>query len=64
MRTGEANRTIRTFSSRSGRWTSLANPSNLNAGAAALGASLNVAPPSYIDFEPAQFLRPYDLGTH
>ena len=47
-----------------GKWTSLATPTNLNAGAAALGSSLNVAPPSYIDFEPAQFLRPYDLGTH
>ena len=47
-----------------GKWTSLATPGNLNASAGALGAALNVAPPSYIDFEPAPFLRPYDLGTH
>jgi|SRR5690348_9529654 len=47
-----------------GKWTSLADPSNLDAAAAALPAALNVAPPSYIDFEPAQFLRPFDAGTH
>jgi len=57
-----------------GKWTSLADPANLDAAAAALGPSLNViflpnnqlipAGPSYIDFEPAPFLRPYDLGTH
>ena len=56
------------------KWTSLADPANLDAAAAALGPSLNViflpnnqlipAGPSYIDFEPAPFLRPYDLGTH
>jgi len=48
----------------SGRWTSLADPANLDAAAAALGPGLNTAPPAYIDFEPAQFLRPYDLGSH
>ena len=42
-----------------GKWTSLADPSNLNAAAAALGP-LNIAPPSYIPFEPAPFLRPFD----
>ena len=45
-----------------GKWTSLATPGNLNTSAAALGPALNVAPASYIDFEPAQFLRPFDLG--
>lgn len=42
-----------------GKWTSVTDPTNLNAAAAALGP-LNVAPPSYIDFQPAQFLRPFD----
>src|SRR5207247_3297511 len=56
------------------KWTSLADPANLDAAAAALGPSLNViflpnnqlipAGPSYIDFQPAPFLRPHDLGTH
>src|SRR5438094_5710686 len=47
-----------------GKWTSLATPTTLNTSAAALGPALNVAPPSYIDFEPAQFLRPFDTGTN
>ena len=47
-----------------GKWTSLADPANLDAAAAALPAALNVAPPAYIDFEPAPFLRPFDSGTH
>ena len=47
-----------------GKWRSVSDPSNLNAAAAALGPALNVAPPSYLAFEPAQFLRPFDLGTH
>ena len=46
-----------------GKWTSLADPANLNAAAAALGP-LNVLPPSYIDFEPAPFLRPFDTASH
>lgn len=46
-----------------GKWTSLAEPANLNAAAAALGP-LNVAPASYIDFEPAPFLRPFDTAPH
>jgi pimeloyl-ACP methyl ester carboxylesterase len=46
-----------------GKWTSLANPTNLDAAAAGLG-SLNVVQPAYIDFQPAPFLRPFDLGTH
>jgi len=47
-----------------GKWTGLADPANLDAAAAALGPSLNIAPPAYIEFEPAQFLRPFDSGTH
>jgi pimeloyl-ACP methyl ester carboxylesterase len=47
-----------------GKWTSLADPANLDAAATSLGPALNIAPPSYIPFEPAQFLRPFDLGSH
>jgi pimeloyl-ACP methyl ester carboxylesterase len=56
-----------------GKWTGLADPANLESAAAALGPSMNVifvnrqpvpAGPSYISFEPAQFLRPFDSGTH
>ena len=46
-----------------GKWTSLADPANLDAAAAALGPTMNLAPASYIDFAPAQFLRPFDTGT-
>ena len=41
-----------------GRWPDL-DPNTLNAEAAALGP-LNVAPPSFLRFEPAPFLRPFD----
>jgi pimeloyl-ACP methyl ester carboxylesterase len=41
-----------------GRWPDL-DPSTLNAEAAALGP-LNVAPPSFLRFKPAPFLRPFD----
>ncbi|HKV81214.1 MAG TPA: hypothetical protein VJP02_23910 [Candidatus Sulfotelmatobacter sp.] len=41
-----------------GRWPDL-DPSALNAEAATLGP-LNVAPPSFLRFEPAPFLRPFD----
>ena len=47
-----------------GKWTGAADPANLNANAAALGPSLNTLPESFIDFSPAPFLRPYDLGSH
>ena len=47
-----------------GRWTGLADPANLDFAAAALPAALNIAPPAYIPFEPAPFLRPFDSGTH
>ena len=41
-----------------GKWPEL-NPHVLNAEAAELGV-LNIAPPSFIKFTPAQFLRPFD----
>ena len=41
-----------------GRWPKL-EPTTLNAEAAALGP-LNVAAPSFIEFQPAPFLRPFD----
>jgi hypothetical protein len=47
-----------------GKWTSLADPANLDAAAAALPQALNVPPPAYIPFEPAPFLRPFDSGVH
>ena len=46
-----------------GTWPDLA-PCVLNAEAAKLGP-LNVAPPSFLKFESAQFLRPFDaLDEH
>jgi pimeloyl-ACP methyl ester carboxylesterase len=45
-----------------GKWRT--NPDALNAAAVALGVPYNVVPPSFVDFEPTPFLRPYDLGTH
>lgn len=41
-----------------GRWSGVTDPDTLNAVAAGLGP-LNVAPPSFISFEPAPFLRPF-----
>lgn len=45
-----------------GKWK--IDPSTLNAAASALGPSDNPAVPSFIDFDPAPFLRPYDLQPH
>ena len=45
-----------------GQWDDRTEADALNAAATALGP-LNVAPASYIEFEPAQFLRPFDLGS-
>jgi len=45
-----------------GHWAGVADPDALNASATALG-SLNVAPASFISFEPAQFLRPFDSSN-
>lgn len=46
-----------------GAWSGQADAANLEAAAAALGPALNIAPASYIDFTPAPFLRPFDLGS-
>jgi hypothetical protein len=45
-----------------GKWST--DPDTLEAAASALGPAYNVAPASFIDFEPAVFLRPYDLQPH
>jgi pimeloyl-ACP methyl ester carboxylesterase len=42
-----------------GRWQATTNPDTMNAEAAALGPA-NIAPPSFIQFQPALFLRPFD----
>lgn len=51
-----------------GRWEDSTAPAAMNAGAAALGPSLNVllptftaTPPSFLDFQPDMFLRPFDV---
>jgi hypothetical protein len=38
------------------------DPGSFNATAAAFGSTLNTLPPSFIDYQPAPFLRPFDLG--
>ena len=44
-----------------GRWEDSTNPGAMNAQAAALGGPpFNVASPSFIDFHPNKFLRPFD----
>ena len=46
-----------------GHWPSI-SPTKMNAAATELGADLNSAPPSFLEFKPAQFLRPWDArGT-
>jgi len=45
-----------------GRWAGVTDPDALNSSAAALGA-LNVAPASFISFEPSRFLRPFDSSS-
>jgi hypothetical protein len=42
-----------------GRWEDSTNPATMNAQAAALGG-LNSAPASFVNFQPDQFLRPFD----
>ena len=46
-----------------GRWAGATDPGALNAAAVGLGP-LNSVAPSYLEFEPAPFLRPFDLGSH
>ncbi|HEX8981594.1 MAG TPA: prolyl oligopeptidase family serine peptidase [Ktedonobacterales bacterium] len=41
-----------------GQWRASTNPATMNTEAAALGP-LNIAPPSFITYQPAQFLRPF-----
>jgi pimeloyl-ACP methyl ester carboxylesterase len=43
-----------------GRWEDSTDPGAMNSAAASLGSTFNVAPPSFIDFHPARFLRPFD----
>ena len=43
-----------------GRWEDTTSPASMNAQAASLGPALNAAPASFIDFQPKQFLRPFD----
>jgi pimeloyl-ACP methyl ester carboxylesterase len=43
-----------------GRWDGSTNPGLLNQEAAALGPTLNIAPPAFLNFEPTVFLRPFD----
>ena len=47
-----------------GHWAGVTDTDTLNASATALGPLMNVAPASFISFEPAQFLRPFDSGAH
>jgi len=42
-----------------GRWEDSTSPAAMNGMAAGLGA-LNIAPPSFLDFQPDKFLRPFD----
>ena len=44
----------------SGRWEDSTSPASMNAQAGSFGSALNVAPASFIDFHPDQFLRPFD----
>jgi hypothetical protein len=44
-----------------GHWAGVTDTDTLNASATALGP-LNVAPASFISFEPARFLRPFDTS--
>jgi hypothetical protein len=47
-----------------GHWGDTTTPSALNAAAAALGPTYNVAPPAYVTFTPTRFLRPYPRVDH
>src|SRR6266852_6023593 len=43
-----------------GSWGTTTQPSAMNAAAAALGAAFNPAGPSFIQFQPSLFMRPFD----
>lgn len=44
-----------------GNWDHTINPATLNQEAASLGSTLNPVPPAFINYQPAPFLRPYDV---
>lgn len=44
-----------------GTWGSSTNPRRMNNEALALGSTLNTAPPAFINFDAAEFLRPFDV---
>ena len=44
----------------SGQWGNTTNPGLMNKEALALGSQLNTAPPAFINFDAAPFLRPFD----
>ncbi|HKB19320.1 MAG TPA: hypothetical protein VKF28_09795, partial [Candidatus Dormibacteraeota bacterium] len=44
-----------------GQWEDSTNPASMNSQATSLGSALNLAPASFIDFQPDQFLRPFDI---
>lgn len=46
-----------------GKWRGV-DPEDLNQAASALGSTFNVAPPAFIEFDPAPFLRPFDALSH
>jgi pimeloyl-ACP methyl ester carboxylesterase len=45
-----------------GMWGDSTAADDLEAAAAALGPTYNIAPPAFIAFQPTRFLRPFDLG--
>ncbi len=45
-----------------GSWQASTDPDTMNAEAAALGSTANPLPPSFLDYQPAQFLRPFVAG--
>lgn len=44
-----------------GRWEASNQPAVMNPEASALGAAFNPAAPAFLEFQPAQFLRPFNL---
>ncbi|HKV56676.1 MAG TPA: hypothetical protein VJO32_00280 [Ktedonobacteraceae bacterium] len=42
-----------------GKWADTTDPGLMNTEAAALGSTLNTAPPAFIQFQPTMFLRPF-----
>ncbi|HEY6407022.1 MAG TPA: prolyl oligopeptidase family serine peptidase, partial [Ktedonobacteraceae bacterium] len=44
-----------------GTWGDSTDPGRMNREAIALGPTLNIAPPAFLNFEPTVFLRPFDI---